>query len=73
MKRAIRSVLRLLAAGLIVFGIMIVGLEWMRLRSPKAEVNAWQFVLGGVLALAGVGLFALSTRLAEQLADDFEE
>jgi len=73
MKRAIRTLLRLVAAGFIVFGGMTIGLALMRRRTPKAEASSWPFVLGAVLTALGMVLFWASGRLAERLADDFEE
>lgn len=73
MKRAVRAILRLIAAGLLVFGGLELGLEFMRRRVHKAQISLWHFVIGAVLIALGVLLFAVSARLAEQLTDDFDE
>lgn len=73
MKRAVRTLIRLIASGSIIFGILEVGLELTRHRMQKAEISLWHCVIGGVLVVLGTILFAVSARLAEQLTDDFEE
>jgi hypothetical protein len=73
MKRAVRAVIRLIAAGLLVFGGMGLGLEYMRHLVHKVEVHPWNCVLGAVLLALGVGLLAASGRLAERFSDDFDE
>ena len=73
MNRAVRTVIRLVAAGLMVIGGMVIGLEFMRDRVKHAQLSVGQCVLGGLLIVAGVVLFWASSRLAERLADDFEE
>ena len=73
MRRAVRSVLRLVAAGLIVVGGMTIGLEVLRQRAPEEGFHWLSAVLGAVAVLAGVALFVFSKSLAEQLTDDFDE
>ncbi len=73
MKRAVRTSIRLVAAGFMVIGGMVLGLEFMRDRVKHAEASVGQYVLGAVLIVAGVVLYWASSRLAERLADDFEE
>ncbi len=73
MKRAVRAIIRLIAAGLIVFGGMEIGLELVRRRVQKAEISVWHCILGVVLIGLGVLIFAVSASLAEQLTDDFDE
>jgi hypothetical protein len=79
MKRAVRTLLRLIAAGLLIFGALEIGLEFehhqlqIRNHVEPAETNIWRYVIGAVLVVAGLFLFAASASLAEQLTDDFEE
>ncbi len=73
MKRAVRSLIRIIAAGLIGFGIIEMALEFVRVRTKDAATNLWTWIIGALLILAGIFLFATSTRLAEKFTDDFEE
>jgi hypothetical protein len=73
MKRAVRMVIRLIAAGIIVVGGMNTGLEYMRYRLHAAEINLWRVCLGLLGVLVGVTLFAFSSSLAERMTDDIEE
>jgi hypothetical protein len=73
MRRALRNLFRLLAAGLIVVGGMGFGLEFLRHRLRDAEIR-WTYVTGSALLSAlAIGLFASSDRLAARLADDADE
>ncbi|HEY9508463.1 MAG TPA: hypothetical protein VIV82_01250 [Verrucomicrobiae bacterium] len=73
MKRAIRNLIRFIAAGLITFGGMEIGLEIMRHRLQNAEIGARQCVIGAVLILGGSVLLAFSSRLANRLSNDLDE
>jgi hypothetical protein len=73
MKRAVRTVLRLVAAGLILFGVLALGLEFLRQRLPEAGLSIGRIALGVLLLVLGGILFALSARLAERFAEDFDE
>jgi hypothetical protein len=73
MKRAVRSIIRLAAAGLVVFGIMEIGLELVRYRLRNAEISIGHCLMGAVLIALGITLFASSARLATKWTDDFEE
>jgi hypothetical protein len=73
MKRAVRSIIRLAAAGLIVFGGMEIGLELMRHRFQQTRISAGHCLIGAVLMVLGIALLAFSARLAARLTDDFEE
>lgn len=72
MRRAVRNLIRLIAAGLIIFGMLQVGLELVRHRMKQLEIRVSQCVIGSVLILAGAALAAGSAPLAEQLTDDDE-
>ena len=73
MKRAVRSILRLVAAGLVVVGGMEIGLEFVRHRLRGSTLSVWRCLLGAVLMIAGGVVFAASGRLAERLCEEFEE
>ncbi len=73
MKRAVRAILRLAAVGFILFGGLELGLEVVRDRVRQARLSVWHCVLGAGLICLGVILFILSAKLAEWLADDFDE
>jgi ethanolamine transporter EutH len=73
MKRAVRVLIRVVAAGLLVFGGMEIGLEYMRHRVQKVQISLWHCVISAVLVALGVVLFAASARLAEQFTDDIDE
>ncbi len=73
MKRAIRAVLILIAAGLLVFGGMEIGLELVRHRLQQAAINGWHCGLGAILVFGGLLLLATSNRLARKLSDDFDD
>lgn len=72
MKRALRNLIRLVAAGLIVFGALEIGLEFIRHRMQKADVSVWRCMAGGILAAAGGLLFAAGAKLAGRLTDEDE-
>ena len=73
MKRAVRTLIRLVAAGFVLFGSLTFGLEFMRDRMKHAGISVWHCVLGGILVVIGVVLFWTSARLAERLGEDFDE
>jgi divalent metal cation (Fe/Co/Zn/Cd) transporter len=73
MKRAVRSIIRLAAAGLIVFGGMEIGLEFVRHRFQQVRISPWHCLIGAVLMALGITLLAFSARLAARLTEDFEE
>ena len=73
MKRAVRSLIRLIALGLFVFGGMEIILEYVRHRMRHTPISVWHCVIGSILIVLGVTGFAVSAKLAEQLTDDFEE
>jgi hypothetical protein len=73
MRRSVRVVILLLAAGLLVLGGMEIGLEVVRHRLQDAEINLWRCGVGAALSALAVLLAAGSARLAQKLTDDFEE
>ena len=73
MKRAIRTVIRLIAAGAIVIGGMDCGLEFVRHWRHFREISLWVCIINCLVIVAGVILFAASAALAEKFSDDFDE
>jgi hypothetical protein len=73
MRRAVRSLISLVASGLVLFGVMEIGFQYVNHRMRKAEVSLWHCLAGGILFVLGLILFALSSRLAKRLTEDFEE
>jgi uncharacterized membrane protein len=73
MQRAVRTIIRLVAAGLIVFGGMQAGLEFMRHRVKNAETSPWQYIIGFLLIVLGATLSATSSRIADRLTDESDE
>ena len=70
MQRAVQTLIRIIAAALIVFGGLQLTLEYARYRT--ATVSWGQVVLGFILILGGIGLFVGSGKLAEKITDTFE-
>jgi uncharacterized membrane protein HdeD (DUF308 family) len=73
MKRAVRTLIRIIASAFILFGVIEIVLEYARDRLPDAKISWWQIVIGSLLIVAGIVLLTVSAKLAEKLADDFEE
>jgi hypothetical protein len=79
MKRAVRTLIQIIAAGLMIFAALEIGLELehhavqVRNHVEPIETNIWRYIIGALLLLVGVILFAGSDSLAEQLSDDIEE
>jgi hypothetical protein len=79
MKRAVRTVIRIIAAALLVFGALEIGLEiahhkiQVRHHVEPIEANVWRYIIGAILFVVGVILFLGSESLADQLTDDIDE
>lgn len=73
MKRAVRSILRLVAFGSIMVGGLEFVLEFLRHRVRHAEFSLWHCVIGGVLIGLGVVLWLFSAKLAERWTSGFDE
>ena len=71
MKRAVRSLIRIIAAALVVFGGLGASLEFARHRVQGEEMRLGPLIQGAVLIVVGIAIFAASARLAEKFADDF--
>lgn len=73
MKHAVCSIIRLIAAALVVFGGLEIGWEAMRHRVQHAETNLWHYLIGSLLIVVGIILFAASSNLAAQLTDEDDD
>jgi uncharacterized membrane protein HdeD (DUF308 family) len=73
MKRAVRTLIRIIAAAFILFGVIEIVLEYARHRLPEAVMSWGQIGISSLLIVAGIALLAASSKLAEKLTDDFEE
>ena len=73
MKRVVRIVIRLIAAGIIVIGVMGLGLELARFKQHRPDFGVWHCVFDFLSVALGVVLFAASSKLANQMTDDFDE
>ena len=79
MKRAVCTLIRIIAAALFVFGALEIGLEvahhqvQVRNHVEPIKTNVWRYIIGAVLFVVGVILFLGSESLADQLTDDIEE
>ena len=67
MRRAVRAILRLIAAGLILFGGLEIGLEWMRRQVDKTGIRTGRCLVGAALialgVLGGAWLISSSTQM----------
>ncbi|HEU5396397.1 MAG TPA: hypothetical protein VFV81_04465 [Verrucomicrobiae bacterium] len=79
MKRAVRSLIQIIAGALMIFAALEIGLELehhalqVRNHVEPIQTNIWRYVIGAVLLALGLILFAGSNSLAEQLTDDFDD
>jgi hypothetical protein len=71
--RAVRLVLWLIAASMIVLGALFIGLELAKHQLHKTEISVWRCLVWSVPMLLGAVLFVKGTALARRLTDDFEE
>jgi hypothetical protein len=73
MQRAVRSIIRLIAAGVIAIGILGLALEYARHRKGSADFSAWHCLRDSLAVALGAVLYAASSKLARRLAEDFDE
>ena len=79
MKRAVRSLIKIIGIAAALFGLLEIGLEiahhqvQVRDRVDPVKNNIWSYVIGAGLLFVGFILFAGSNSLAEQLTDDFDD
>jgi drug/metabolite transporter (DMT)-like permease len=79
MKRPVRTLIQIIAAGLMVLGALEIGLEIVHHQIQvhnhvdPIKTDIWRYIIGAVLLLLGMILFAGSESLAEQLTDDIDD
>src|SRR5262249_55893941 len=79
MKRAVRMLIRIIAVALVLFGALEIGVELVHHQVQvhnhvdPIKTNIWHYIIGTILIVVGIILFAGSESLAEQLTDDIEE
>lgn len=73
MKRAVRTLIRIIAAALVVFGGMQMALEFFRDRLNETGLRWGPIIIGALLIVGGIILLAASAALAERFTDDFDE
>lgn len=71
--KAVCSVLRLVAAGLLVVGALLAGLEFLNHRAKGVDLNLLKIAVNALVFLAGVVLFALAGKLAAHLTGETDE
>jgi len=70
LRNAVASVLRLVAVGLLLLGVVFLALAYTAGR--QGEPSVWQWVLGGAGFVAGLVLLIFSSALARALTRDYE-
>ena len=71
--KGVAMLLRLVALGMIVFGGLNAGLEFMRERLGKGEASVSRCLMYGLLGLMGLVLLFGSGALARRLTRDLDE
>jgi uncharacterized membrane protein YkvI len=79
MKRPVRTLIQIIAAGLMLFGVLEIGLEFahhqvqIREHIEPIKTNIWRYIIGVALFVVGIVLFLGGNSLAEQLTDDIDD
>jgi hypothetical protein len=79
MKRPVRTLIQIIAVGLMIFGVLEIGLEiahhqvQIRDHIEPIKNNIWRYLIGAMLFVVGIILFLGSDSLAEQLTDDIDD
>ena len=73
MKRVVRTFIRLIAGGMIMFGGVEMVLDYFNHRLHKTALSIWAWIIRIVLTALGTFLIMCSESLAEQLTDDIDE
>lgn len=69
-RSAVASVIRLVAVGVLLLGVVLLVLAYA--GSRQGEAGVWQWIGGGAGCLVGVLLLVLSSVLARALTRDYE-
>ncbi len=70
MRSAVASVIRLVAVGFLLLGVVLLVLAYA--ASRQGEGGVWQWLVGGGGFLLGVLLLSFSSPLARALTQDYE-
>lgn len=70
LRSAVASVLRLMAVGLLLLGVVLLVLAYA--ASRQGEPGVWQWIFGGTGLVLGLGLMVFSPALARALTQDYE-
>ena len=70
LRSAVASVLRLVAVGLLLLGVVFLVLAYAADR--QAAGGLWQWIVGGAGFLAGLLLLVFSSTIARVLTQDYE-
>jgi len=79
MKRPVRLLIQIIAAALMVFGALEIGLEIVHHQvqvhdhANPIHTNIWRYIIGALLFAFGIVLFLGSNSLADQLTDDYDD
>jgi TRAP-type C4-dicarboxylate transport system permease small subunit len=72
-KRAVRNLIRFIAAGFVIFGGLEIAFEFVRNSVRRTGFQFWECVIGVILIALGAILFWASARLAEYFTDDIDD
>lgn len=70
LRSAVASVLRLVAVGLLLLGVVLFVLAYAAQRQGEAEF--WQWLVGGAGFVLGVLLLVFSSAIARAVSHDYE-
>jgi hypothetical protein len=73
MRRAVRNLIRVVGAALLVIGGLLLGLQFIQHRAKGEEFVVSQILIGAGLIIVGILVLVVSGKLAEKLTEDFEE
>ncbi len=72
-QKGAQLLIRLVAAGLVLIGGMLAGLEYLNHRARHVELNVFKVAGDAVMFFAGVVLLIASSRLAARLTDESQD
>jgi uncharacterized membrane protein len=73
MTHAVKTVIRLIAAGIFIVAAMNVGVEYLRGIGQGEDTNSWRVSLSIMGVVLGVVLFFTSKSIANRLTDDVDD
>lgn len=72
-QKGAQLLIRLVAAGMILIGGMLAGLEFLNHRARHVDLDIPKITLHSLVVLAGVALLVISRKLAARLTGETEE